>query len=171
MNNKDFVPNIYRSNGFLSVSGTVMSITNMSDDGCSSKMYQVEDAMGSITNFIVTPQTYFVDFEKIYPGMEATFFYDAGAPVPLIYPPQFNAVVVASDEEDENVMVGRFGANLVSQDRSLKLIMSPSTEIELTNGQPFNGSFINRDIVVVYGATTRSIPPQTTPEKIVVLCR
>jgi len=39
-----------------------------------------------------------------------------------------------------------------------------------TNNQTFMGNPGNHTLVVLYSQTTRSIPAQTTPEKIIVLC-
>ena len=52
----------------------------------------------------------------------------------------------------------------------LKLNISPNTLILLENGQAFTGKISNRNLIVVYGATTRSIPAQATPYKIIVMC-
>lgn len=99
-----------------------------------------------------------------------TGFYDADAPVPLIYPPQYRAIVMAKAHTDRFVSVSFFNSQLLSSDGNLKLNLSRQTEIVLENGQDFNGNPANRDLIVIYGATTRSIPAQTTPYKVIVLC-
>lgn len=106
-----------------------------------------------------------------------TGFYDADAPVPLIYPPQYRAIVMAKAHtdrfvsvRDRFVSVSFFNSQLLSSDGNLKLNLSRQTEIVLENGQDFNGNPANRDLIVIYGATTRSIPAQTTPYKVIVLC-
>lgn len=55
-------------------------------------------------------------------------------------------------------------------DQSLKLNIAPSTEIMTSNGQRFTCSLGGQLLVVYYSATTRSIPPQTTPRRIIVMC-
>ncbi len=130
----------------------------------------VEASDGNITNFLVTPSTYVVDFVTLYEGMRATFYYDGNAAAPLIYPPQFNAVVVAPYVQERNVYVGYFNNNLVNQDRSLQLNMSDDVETVTTNNQKFFGNVADQNLVVIYDFTTRSIPAQTTPQKVVVLC-
>ena len=99
-----------------------------------------------------------------------TGFYDANAPTPMIYPPQLRAIVMAMDTQYRNVKVDYFDSNLISSDNYLKLNISPYTRMLLVNGQLFTGNPANRDLVVVYGPTTRSIPAQTNPYKIIVLC-
>ena len=99
-----------------------------------------------------------------------TGFYDANAPVPMIFPPQFRAIVMARDTQYQNVKVDYFNNQLVSSDNNLKLNIAPWTQIVLENGQAFTRNPANRNLIVVYGATTKSIPAQTTPYKIIVMC-
>ena len=132
-------------------------------------LFQMQNLF-EIINFIVDRHTYFVDNTPIYEGMEVEIFYDTNVPVPLIYPPQYQAVVVAPVVPGQFVKVDWFNWVLVSRDRALKLNVDESTPIFLENGQPFRGSPGNRNLIVVYRNTTRSIPPQTSPEQIIVMC-
>jgi len=134
------------------------------------KLISVDNGYGSLVNFVVSPDTYFVDHVMVTPGDMVTGFYDVNAPVPLIFPPQFRAIVMAKDTLYQNVKVDHFNNQLVSSDNTLKLNISPYTKIALKNGQSFTRSPANRDLIVVYGATTRSIPAQTSPYKIIVMC-
>jgi hypothetical protein len=59
---------------------------------------------------------------------------------------------------------------LVSSDGSLRLNISPDNRILLENGQLYNRNPANHYLIVVYGATTRSILAQTTPSQIIVMC-
>ncbi|MBX4270968.1 hypothetical protein [Clostridium estertheticum] len=134
------------------------------------KLMSVEDGYGNLVNFVVEPTTYFVDHVMVRLGDIVTGFYDANAPTVLIFPPQFRAIVIAKDSLYQNVKVDYFNNNLVSSDNNLKLNISPWTQIVLENGQSFTKSLTNRNLIVVYGATTRSIPSQTSPYKIIVMC-
>ena len=160
---------------FAAFSGTVTSIEDFytgQDDpsaGCYKLMSLQNMDMGPV-NFVISPGTYFVNHEVIEVGDEVTGFYDANAPVPLIYPPQYRAIVMAKNTEPENVTVDYFNNQLISSDGNLKLNIAPSTEIILTNDQIFNRYPGNRNLIVLYGPTTFSIPAQTTPYKIIVLC-
>jgi hypothetical protein len=69
-----------------------------------------------------------------------------------------------------NVKVDYFNKELLSSDGMLKLNISPTTQVVLENGQIFTEIPASRYLIVVYGATTRSIPAQTTPEQIIVMC-
>ncbi|WP_331681756.1 hypothetical protein [Romboutsia sp.] len=139
------------------------------EEGCY-KLMSVVNRYGSIVNFLVTPDTYFVDHVMVAVGDKVTGFYDANAAVPLILPPQFQAIVMARDNQYKNVKVDYFDSELVSSDGNLKLIITPSTQVVLENYQPFTKTPENRNLIVVYGASTKSIPAQTVPYKVIVIC-
>jgi hypothetical protein len=134
------------------------------------KLMSVENGNGNLVNFVVTPTTYFVDHVMVAPGNMVTGFYDANAAAVLIFPPQFRAIVMARDTPYQNVKVDYFNSQLISSDNNLRLNIAPRTQIVLENGQAFNNNPANRNLIVIYGATTKSIPAQTTPYKIVVRC-
>lgn len=160
---------------FAAFSGTVTRIEDFSPDpsdasgGCY-KLMSLESKDKGPVNFVISPGTYFVDHEVVEVGDEVTGFYDANAPAILIYPPQYPAIVMAKDTEYQNVIVDYFNNQLISSDGNLKLNIASSTEVILTNDQLFNRYPGNRNLIVVYGPTTKSIPAQTTPYKIIVLC-
>lgn len=163
-----------RAQKFASFSGTVTRIEDFSPDQSSSqgcyKLMSLESRSNEPVNFVISPDTYFVDHEAVVAGDEVTGFYDANAPAILIYPPQFPAIVVAKNVEYQNVAVDYFNNQLISSNGNLKLNIAPSTEVILTNDQFFNGYPGDRYLIVVYGPATKSIPAQTTPYKIIVLC-
>lgn len=134
------------------------------------KLISVENGYGNVVNFVVTPTTYFVDHVMVVVGDLVTGFYDATAPVPLIFPPQYQAIVMARYSPYQNVKVDYFNSQLVSSDNSLRLNIAPYTQIVLENGQAFTRNPANRNLVVVYGATTKSLPAQTSPYQIIVMC-
>lgn len=134
------------------------------------KIMSVENENGTLVNFVVAPDTYFVDHVMVTPRNMVTGFYDANAAVPLIFPPQFRAIVMARDTHYQNVKVDYFNSQFVSSDNNLKLNIAPRTQIALENDQAFNNNPANRNLIVIYGATTKSIPAQTTPYKIIVMC-
>ncbi|GEN83776.1 hypothetical protein SLU01_20880 [Sporosarcina luteola] len=160
---------------FQSFSGRVIRIDDFPGrhndplTGCY-KLFTVQDRNGSVVNFVIEPETYFVDHALVKVGDRVTGYYDANAPAPLIYPPQYRTIVMAKDRSNQFVKVDFFNNQLISSDGSLKLNLSRDTEMVLENGQAFTLYPANRDLVVIYGATTRSIPAQTTPNKIIVLC-
>lgn len=160
---------------FLSFSGMITMIsdfgvgTNNNGGGCY-KLVSVDNGQGMFVNFVVEPETYFVDHFMMRIGDRITGFYDANVPVPLIYPPQYRAIVIAADSPNQHVKVDYFNEELESSDGQLRLNLSPHTRILLENGQHFSGNLTNRNLIVSYGATTKSIPAQTTPSQIIVMC-
>ncbi|WP_446897734.1 hypothetical protein ACSVC9_12155 [Clostridium sp. LBM24168] len=138
-------------------------------EGCY-KLMSTQDPHDNVVNFVISPSTYFVDHNIVRIGDIITGFYDANAPVPLIFPPQFRAIVIAKSIPHKNIEVDYFNNQLVNSDNTLKLNISPLTQILLENGQPFTKKPVNRNLIVTYGPTTRSIPAQTTPYKIIVMC-
>lgn len=166
--------NQFRRNSYGSVRGTIvdmmpMRIGNRRTDGCMI-FATVEDVDGNTVNFIIHPSTYVVDFTTLTMGMMCTFWYRADAPVPLIYPPQYNAVVIAEERNSRMVDVSFYNSSLVNEDQTLQLNIDGSVELRTTNNQYFQGNPANHNLVVIYETSTRSIPAQTTPGKVVVLC-
>lgn len=163
-----------RRNRFGSVTGTIVELVptrmgNRRADGCM-LFVSLEDTDGNTVNFILTPSTYVVDFQTLSVGMTATFWYDANAPMPLIYPPQYHAVVAAQELPDRRINVGYYNSSLVNEDQTLQLNVDGTVDVRTTNNQYFQGSPANHNLVVLYDTSTRSIPAQTTPQTVVVLC-
>jgi hypothetical protein len=155
--------------------GTITGISdfligqNGEGEGCY-KLISVMNGTGASVNFVVEPSTYFVDLEMVAVGDRVTGYYDANAPVPLIYPPQYRALIMVKESPARNVKVDYFNSQLVSSDGFLKLNLSPYTQILLRNGQFFSSSPANRNLIVIFGPSTKSIPAQTTPYRIIVWC-
>ncbi|QUH21376.1 copper amine oxidase N-terminal domain-containing protein [Alkaliphilus sp. B6464] len=153
---------------FNSFSGVVKEIRDFEGvEG--SKFVLVEGEQGSLANIVISKDTYIVDDAEIAVGSTITGFYKANAPMIMIYPAQYNAEVVAVENKDQNIKVDVFNKDLISADNLLKLNISDDTEIILEDGEPFEGDLENRKLVVTYDVSTKSIPAQTNPIKIVVL--
>jgi hypothetical protein len=160
---------------FMSFYGTITMISdfmtgqNGEGEGCY-KLISVEDRSGGTVNFVVSPTTYFVDHRMVAVGDRITGYYDGNAPVPLIYPPQYRTLVMVKESSTQNVKVDYFNSQLESSDGMLRLNLSPYTQMVLTNGQSFSKYPGNRNLIVIYGPATMSIPAQTTPYRIIVWC-
>lgn len=114
---------------------------------------------------------YILNLHPFQIGDRATFFYDPNAPMVLIYPPRYTAVAGAYTPHGTTAVLDMFQNDLVNSDNSLMLNMTWNTPVTLANGQPFHGNPNGNLLLVLYGASTRSIPARTTPEQIVVFCQ
>lgn len=123
-----------------------------------------------IVYVIVNRDTYIINRELLRIGDEIMVYIDGNAPVPLIYPPQYTAVILAKNVPEYHVKVSYFNDELISEDHQLQLQIGSQTVIQYENGQPYSGSLQDHLLAVVYGPSTRSIPAQTTPYAITVIC-
>lgn len=153
---------------FIGIFGTITRITPMRNQCCNS-MVTLNTSDGTI-NVIVSSETFVIDQVTLRPGMQVAAFYDSMAPVPLIFPPQYNALVIGRIRGQEQIAVNFFNRNLVAEDNSLQLNISNRTDVTASNGQRFTCPLGNRVLIVFFTNTTRSIPPQTTPSRVIVLC-
>jgi len=119
---------------------------------------------------LVSPSTYVLDQKPVRQGDTIIAFYDTQAPMPLIEPPQYRAVAIVFPFSGEYAMFDCFDKNLRNSDNTLVLNLSQTTSMQLPNGQYYSGTPGGQFLLVLYTATTRSIPAQTTPHRIVVFC-
>ena len=150
------------------INGIVQNVASFGNNCCELQV-TIRNTDG-IHNFIVGPDTYVAGQSRLRPGMPVTAFYDTSLPIPLIFPPRYQAVIISRRNPRENIFAGYFDANLTAEDNALKLNIGRNTEIITSNGQQFNCQPGEQMLLVYYSETTRSIPPQTTPRKVVVMC-
>ena len=153
---------------FGSFRGTVTEISDFTPvEGAKFISLETEDKMP--VNMIVSKDTYVVNNAEIKVGSTVTGYYNANAPMIMIYPPQYNPEVVVVEGEDYQVKVDVFNKDLVSSDNMLQLNISEDTKIVTQDGQPFKGELGDNKLVVIYTFSTKSIPAQTTPIQVTVL--
>ena len=152
---------------FKPIIGTIINMARGND--CCSQMMSLRTENG-IVNFMITSETRIIDNRQLRSGLRVAAFYDASLPVPLIFPPQYRAQIITVPGRDEQVMINEFNRNLVAADNSLQLNIARNTSIETINGQNTSCSPGNQTLLVYYTTTTRSIPPQTTPRRVIILC-
>lgn len=152
---------------YLPVIGTILTISRGSD--CCSQMISVRTENG-IIHLLIHSETLVIDSRQLRSGMRVAAFYDSSLPVPMIFPPQYLAKIITVISRNENVMLNFFDRNLVAGDGSLRLNIARNTVIKTVNGQTVTCSLANRFLLVYYTITTASIPPQTTPRKIILFC-
>lgn len=95
----------------------------------------------------------------------------ANKPQKLIYPPQFNPdVVIVETKEAGFVEVDYFFENLTNTYEMLKLNIGENTELLNTKGEKVSAKDLKeKNLVVFYTVSTKRIPAQTTPSKVIVL--
>ncbi len=149
------------------VTGVIVNVERGED--CCSQMLTLHTA-GGIVNFIVDTDTAVLENRQLRAGMRVAAFYDSTVAVPLIFPPRYQAAVVTSVGRNQQIMLAYFDENLLSQNGDLQLNVGRNTVIRTLNGQSYSCSVGDHILLVYYTAATRSIPPQTAPERIVVFC-
>ena len=135
-------------------------------------------------NFVPTQDTLVFDAQgnqlsvsDIEAGDLITVYTGAYTPAPLIMPPQYQAeIIIIEDPEAESPVftcADTFVADeeglLTGLGNTLALNMSDEVEIVDRNGQPCEAELANMDLLVFYAESTKSVPAQTTPLKVVVL--
>ncbi|MEC1180581.1 stalk domain-containing protein [Metasolibacillus meyeri] len=108
---------------------------------------------------------------KLTKGMKFTAYVDSTKPVILIYPPQYAPeAIIVETEEAGFVDVSTYDENLVNKENTLKLNISEDTVITDRAGEKLTKeAIVEQTALVFYTASTRSIPAQTTPSKVIVL--
>ena len=162
---------------YLSVTGTVEAVEDYDgQDGW--YRISIQDADDSPTTMIITDRTVFPFENEVEEGDVVTGFYLTNAPIPMIWPPQYNiAVLVAGMPDDLNINADRFytwedndDGYMLGKGESFAFLIDEDTEIILANGDDFSdGEIEGRRMVVIYGPSTRSIPELATAIKIIVL--
>lgn len=159
---------------FTRIDGTIVDVVPEREQGGEIRgcdlFFALEDDNGNLATFLVTKDTYVVDGITLKEGMKAAFWYRTDAPVPLIYPPRYRAVAAATQGNERMVDVSFYDAALVNAEHNLMLNLDKSTLLRTVNHQLFLGNPANHNLVVTYTTSTRSIPAQTTPLQVVVLC-
>ncbi len=161
-----------RPETFRSVTGVIEALEPMGNRGSESctLLAQLQTSQEGPVGLLITPDTYVVDYEPLSVGMTVTFWYRTDAPAPLIYPPRYYAAVAAAEREGRMVDVSYYDGNLVNENRTLGLNLDTNGQVRLVNNQYYQGNPGNHNLVVSYSFSTRSIPAQTTPDRVVVLC-
>ena len=152
----------------IPVTGVIQNVSSFGENCCEQQVTIRNDS--GINNFIISTDTYVIGEVRLRPGMSVTAFYDASLPIPLIFPPRYQAVIIGRKNPSENIFAGYFDDTLTAGDNELTLNIARSTEVVTSNGQVFRCRPAEQMLIVYYSETTRSIPPQTTPRKIIVLC-
>lgn len=138
----------------------------------------VENEEGILTVLIVDAHTYLfnskttkqMDQSKLEIGTVLETYYDKNKPRILIYPQQVTPkfIIIKDKETEGEIKVGQFDKKLLSLDGQLKLEIGKETVMENQLGETIKKEDLaGKDLIVFYTITTRSLPPQTTPTKVI----
>ena len=108
-----------------------------------------------------------IKLEDIKEGDSITAFTKADEPTPLILPETYTPAVIIVNEEDK---IGNVAVSTFRKDAEIDGYISAEKDLIVFLPEGFiENKKAENDYIVFYTITTRSIPPQTTPENIVVL--
>ncbi|MDI2585905.1 stalk domain-containing protein [Psychrobacillus sp. NEAU-3TGS] len=110
--------------------------------------------------------------EAFQKGQRIDAYYDKNKPMIMIYPAQISPelVIVHDDEKMGSVKVSKFDDEFLSLDNELKLNIGEETLLVNEKGEELEQADLNgKELVVFYTISTRSIPAQTTPSKIIAI--
>lgn len=104
-------------------------------------------------------------------GLQVDVYYDKTKPMPLIYPATITPeMIIVKDKDTGLVKVSKFDNLYQSLDHELKLHISEDTVLLNKQGEQINKEELHgKELIVFYTFTTKSIPAQTTPKKIIAL--
>lgn len=97
-------------------------------------------------------------------GMTVSGYFYTNGPMVMIYPPRYTAaMIVVQTEKMGNVDVAAYNDELINDTNSLKLTIDDTVQLVGTE------EVVAGDYAVFYDMSTRSIPAQTTPKKIIAI--
>ena len=105
-------------------------------------------------------------------GMKVLVFYKANTPMTLSLPPQMtpHGIVVLENEGSQSIKIAHFNDELTSMDNQLKLnIQKDTLMVDEDGGKVEAEDLKGENLLVFYEITTRSIPAQTNPKKVILL--
>lgn len=157
-------------------------------DGIVSAVEKIEDGLYSITigdsenGIVVLSQEVsvidqndlsFKTMEDIKVGMNISTVIDINAPTTMSLPPQTaGPVAFVIRQEGKYINTSVFNDELISEDNYLQLNIKDTTVVTSIedNKKALTADDVKgKEAIVLYGATTRSVPAQTTPDMVIVL--
>ena len=134
------------------------------------------DAEGNPVTFGVTEETLVVDKNgektELKDGDSFTAYTVWNKPTTMIYPPHYTPDVIVVDT-DETVSVNVDAYTKTEEgyinDANDLVIFTDNSVIVDRDGNEYTGDVDGKDLVVFYTVSTRSLPPQTNPVKVIVL--
>ena len=166
---------------YTSVDVTVVK-TDSGVDGIieTTKDVNNKDDQNNIVNLKVSDYTLVYDnmgnkksLSDLTEGSTITVFTGSYEPTPLILPVQYTAnVIIINGEQYGNTNVDTYFADeegYTNAANTLHFATYDDTKIVDKDEKEYKDDIDKNDLIVFYGASTKSIPAQTTPTKVVVL--
>lgn len=166
---------------YISVDVTVVK-TDSDVDGIIKTTTDVnnKDDQNNTVNLKITDDTLVYDnlgnkkaLSDLTDGTKITVFTGSYEPTPLILPVQYTAnVIIINGDQEGNVNADTYLADeegYTNAANTLNIATADDTKIVDKNEKEYKGDLDKNDLIVFYGASTKSIPAQTTPTKVVVL--
>ena len=166
---------------YMSVDVTVVK-TDSDVDGIIKTTTDVnnKDDQNNTVNLKITDDTLVYDnlgnkkaLSDLTDGSKITVFTGSYEPTPLILPVQYTAnVIIINGDKEGNVNADTYLADeegYTNAANTLKIAAADDTKIVDKDEKEYKGDLDKNDLIVFYGVSTKSIPAQTTPTKVVVL--
>ncbi len=166
---------------YISVDVTVVK-TDSDVDGIIKTTTDVnnKDDQNNTVNLKITDDTLVYDnlgnkkaLSDLTDGSKITVFTGSYEPTPLILPVQYTAnVIIINGDQEGNVNIDTYLADeegYTNAANTLKIATADDTKIVDKDEKEYKGDLDKNDLIVFYGVSTKSIPAQTTPTKVVVL--
>lgn len=166
---------------YISVDVTVVK-TDSDVDGIIKTTTDVnnKDDQNNTVNLKITDDTLVYDnlgnkkaLSDLTDGTKITVFTGSYEPTPLILPVQYTAnVIIINGDQEGNVNADTY---LVDEEgytnaaNTLNIATADDTKIVDKDEKEYKGDINKNDLIVFYDVSTKSIPAQTTPTKVVVL--
>ncbi|MFE8697243.1 stalk domain-containing protein [Cytobacillus sp. FJAT-53684] len=108
---------------------------------------------------------------KLAKGLNISAYYDKNKPMVMIYPPRVTPeIIVVNGKEKGQVKISKFDDQYTSLDNELKLNIAKETILLNKQGEKIKKEALQgKELIVFYDISTKSIPAQTTPKKIIAL--
>ena len=166
---------------YISVDVTVVK-TDIDVDGIIKTTTDVnnKDDQNNTVNLKITDDTLVYDnlgnkkaLSDLTDGSKITVFTGSYEPTPLILPVQYTAnIIIINGDKEGNVNVDTYLADeegYTNAANNLNIAAADDTKIVDKDEKEYKGDLDKNDLIVFYGVSTKSIPAQTTPTKVVVL--
>ena len=166
---------------YISVDVTVVK-TDSDVDGIIKTTTDVnnKDDQNNTVNLKITDDTLVYDnlgnkkaLSDLTDGSKITVFTGSYEPTPLILPVQYTAnIIIINGDKEGNVNADTYLADeegYTNAANTLNIATADDTKIVDKNEKEYKGDLDKNDLIVFYGVSTKSIPAQTKPTKVVVL--